>query len=209
MDIQQTLFKIAQMDCTAEENLVRMKLETIAAGETTETIDITPIADLLFEADETLIVTLENGQFYDLGTTTTATMTILNNDPVPTVTIAATTPTTDEDGTTPGQFTLTLSEVAGVDITVNYSIGGTAENGEDYTVLTGTATIAAGETTETIDITPIADLFFEGDETIILTLTAGETYELGDTTTATVTVSEPLPTVTILGQGKSNIFPRW
>lgn len=31
MDIQQTLFKIAQMDCTAEENLVRMKLETIAA----------------------------------------------------------------------------------------------------------------------------------------------------------------------------------
>jgi hypothetical protein len=70
-------------------------------------------------------------------------------------------------------------------------------------------TIAAGETTETIDITPIADLFFEGDETIILTLTAGETYELGDTTTATVTVSEPLPTVTILGQGKSNIFPRW
>jgi Calx-beta domain/Domain of unknown function (DUF4114) len=198
VDINVTInYSIGGIATTGEDYTVLTGTVTIAAGETTKTIDITPIADLLFEADETLIVTLENGQFYDLGTTTTATMTILNNDPVPTVTIAATTATTNEDSTTPGQFTLTLSEVAGVDITVNYSIGGTAENGEDYTVLTGTATIAAGETTETIDITPITDLFFEANEAVILTLTAGETYELGDTPTATVTISEPLPTVTI------------
>ncbi len=56
---------------------------TIAAGATTGTITITPIDDSTAENDETVILTLASGTGYTLGSTTSATVTILDNDTDP------------------------------------------------------------------------------------------------------------------------------
>jgi Ca2+-binding RTX toxin-like protein len=109
---------------------------------------------------------------------------------VPTVTIAANDADGAEEATDPGQFTLTLSEAASSNITITYTIGGTATNGTDYGTLSGSATITAGTTTTTIDVTPVDDSDVESSETVILTLQDGADYDLGATTQATVTLAD-------------------
>ncbi|MGF1933493.1 MAG: VCBS domain-containing protein [Nostoc sp. ChiQUE02] len=93
---------------------------------------------------------------------------------------------------TPGSFTLTLSKAAPTGgLTVSYTLSGTATNGTDYTTLPGTVTFAAGATTATIIVAPIADNLVEGNETVILTLVDRSGYTLGTTTTATITLADP------------------
>ena len=54
-------------------------------------------------------------------------------------------------------------------VTVYYSIGGTAQNGVDYSTLTGVVTIPANQSSAEIDINPIED-GLKPDQTVILTL---------------------------------------
>ena len=167
---------------------------SFAAGQTTsEVITVNVSGDTTVEPDEGFTVTLSNPTNATL-TTATATGTIQNDDvAVPTVTIAATDANAAEAGVDPGQFTVTLSEAAAEDITVTYTVGGnsTATPTSDYTALSGTVTIAAGDTTETIDVIPVDDAITdEGNESVILTLTGGATYDLGATITATVTIAD-------------------
>ena len=69
-------------------------------------------------------------------------------------------------------MTVTQTAVSATDTILSYSVGGTATSGTDFTALSGTVTILAGDTTATIDIPVIEDLEAEGDETVILTLTS-------------------------------------
>ncbi|MBY5281777.1 Calx-beta domain-containing protein, partial [Anabaena sp. PCC 7938] len=62
---------------------------TFGASASTTTIDLTVINDAILEPAETVIVTLKSGNSYNLGTTTTATVNIADNDK-PTITIKAT-----------------------------------------------------------------------------------------------------------------------
>jgi hypothetical protein len=72
---------------------------------------------------------------------------------------------------------------------VNFTISGTATAGQDYTNTIGTqVTIAAGQTSATRVVTPIDDVAAEGNETVVLTLAAGE-YQIGAQNTATVTIT--------------------
>jgi hypothetical protein len=57
------------------------------------------------------------------------------------------------------------------DLTVTYSIGGTASNGVDYVAPPGAVTIAAGESRAFIPIVPIDDGPPDVNKTVILTLT--------------------------------------
>ncbi|WP_442948318.1 Ig-like domain-containing protein [Nostoc sp.] len=94
---------------------------------------------------------------------------------------------------TPGSFTLTLSRPAPAGgLTVSYTVGGTATNGTDYTTLPGSVTFAAGATTATVTVTPIADALAEGNETVILTPIDRSGYTLGTNTTATITLTDPV-----------------
>jgi hypothetical protein len=175
---------------------------TFAAGASTAFIDINPINDSEFEDPETVILTLVNSSNYLVGTSNRATVTILDNDVLPTVTIAATDAEAAETnpGQTPnpGRFTLTRTGSTSSALTVNYSIGGTATNGSDFNRLTGTVTFAAGASTAFIDINPINDSEFEDPETVVLTLVNSSNYLVGTSNRATVTIADnDLPTVTI------------
>ena len=71
-----------------------------------------------------------------------------------------------------GTMTITaqLSAVSGLDVSVPFSLSGTATENTDYTITSSPITIAAGSTMETITITIVADDFYEGNETVIVTM---------------------------------------
>src|SRR5258705_318930 len=67
-----------------------------------------------------------------------------------------------------------MNHASAFDTTVTYSLGGTAGEGSDYaTITTHSVTILAGSTSTTVSIDPTTDTVFEGNETILLTLTGG------------------------------------
>ena len=65
------------------------------------------------------------------------------------------------------------------DLTVVYSLHGSAENGIDYETLPGTAVIPAGSSSIVITVQPIADDVAEGIETVVLRLEPEPDYHLG------------------------------
>lgn len=67
-------------------------------------------------------------------------------------------------------FTVHRVGVTNDDITVTYSVGGTATNGVDYVALPGVVTIPAGQTKALITVVPIDDGVPDITSTVILTL---------------------------------------
>jgi hypothetical protein len=66
-------------------------------------------------------------------------------------------------GLTPnlGTFTLTRTNDITSVLSVNYSVAGTATNGQDYDSLTGVAIFNAGSSTAVINVKPIDDSLYE------------------------------------------------
>ena len=168
---------------------------SIPANQTSVTITVTPIRDLLVETPETVTLTLvdaglTNAGPYDLGGpgTDTATVTIADDPTI--VSIVESDPSATEAGPTTGTFT--ISRIGGATaqgLTVTYVRTGTATAGTDYSQFSATTvTIPANQTSVTITVTPINDAIAEGPETVILTLTATASYNLSTQTTATVTI---------------------
>jgi len=112
----------------------------------------------------------------------------------PTVTITATTPTATEAPLVAGLLTVTRSGATDADLTVRYTVGGTATPGSDYVALPGTVTIPAGSATATILVTPLDDSVPEVAETVIVTLSQDPAYVPARPNSATVTVvSDEVP----------------
>jgi hypothetical protein len=103
------------------------------------------------------------------------------------VSLQATDPWADEDGLDPATFTfIRPASAAGDSLDVNYTVGGSAGNGDDYTpYLTGTVTLPAGTSDFQVVLTPIVDgIWNEYVETIVLSLDSGP-YPIGPDNVAT------------------------
>lgn len=109
-----------------------------------------------------------------------------------TVSIEASDPTATEDGSN-GAFTITRTGSTDAALSVSLTVGGTATPGVDYQTLLSVATIPAGASSITIPVIPIDDAIRDADETVIVTLEAGEDRDLGNAT-ATVTIRDNEPT---------------
>src|SRR5204862_6222788 len=72
---------------------------------------------------------------------------------------------------TAGTFRVAQTLASSTDTVVNYSIGGTATAGSDYTALSGTVTILAGQLTADISVPVLNDSLVEASETVVVTLT--------------------------------------
>ncbi len=121
----------------------------------------------------------------------------------PTVTIAATDGAAAEGGGDTATLIVTRSGATSAPLTVNYSLGGTAGQGADYSALPGSVTIPAGSASAAITVTPIDDVLGEGPETVVATLSAGAGYAVGSPGTAMATIADndPPPTVDSDGDG--------
>ena len=102
-----------------------------------------------------------------------------------------------EAGTTTGQFTVDLgaTNTTGSPIVVNFNIatgGSNATNITDYANIGTSVSIADGDQTGLITVTPVDDGLVEGPETVILTLDTGTGYTVATSpdNTATVTISD-------------------
>ena len=161
---------------------------TILDGQPSATITITPVDDGEVEPDETVVLTLTADPAYTIGSPSSDTVTIADND-VPTVTLSATDPSAAEEGQDPGVFTVSRDSTLG-NLAVYYSVGGTAEAGDYEETLSGQVTILDGQPSATITITPVDDGEVEGDETVVLTLTAHPAYTIGSPSSDTVTIAD-------------------
>ena len=111
--------------------------------------------------------------------------------PMPAVSIAATQPFAQVFGPTPGQFTVTRTGDTSASLTVSYSTtGSTAVAGRDFTALSGTVMIPAGQSSAVIAVNPIANSNATSSPALVLTLATGPGFTLGNSATATVSIEE-------------------
>ena len=145
---------------------------TIPAGSTSGTVAVPVVGDTLNEANETFTVKLSSPT-NAIVATATGTGTILNDDPVPTLSIGNVSLTEGNSGTKTATFTVALSAVSGQKVTVHFATAnGTATAGSDYASNSGTLTFNPGSTKVTIAITIYGDRIVEPNETFFVNLSS-------------------------------------
>jgi hypothetical protein len=148
---------------------------SIAAGQSTLTVNVPVLGDTLDEDDETFTLSVTSVQNATPGSLN-ATGTITDNDNPPTLSIdgGGCSVIEGDSGTVNCAFVLRLSAASSKTVSFNTATAnGTATAGSDYTAHASTArSIAAGQTTLTVNVPVIGDTTEEDDETFTLAVTA-------------------------------------
>ncbi|TLX21877.1 putative Ig domain-containing protein [Thermomonas fusca] len=154
--------------------------QTIPAGSSSYTFTVLVNGDALNEPSETYFVNVTNvtnaivadGQ--GVGT-------IVNDDPLPSMSINDVTVVEGNAGTTSAVFTVTLSAASGQTVTANYATAdGTATAGSDYTASSGTLTFAPGQTTGTLTVLVTGETVPEASETFFVNLSGAANATISD-----------------------------
>lgn len=179
---------------------------TIPDGQSTVTLTVNPVNDTSNEGTETVIETIASNASYTIGTPTSATITLLDDDR-PTVTIMAVDAEASETAGNTGTFTVTRGAPTNTALTVNLTIAGTAANTVDYATVAATVSFASGDVSKAITITPTNDTASEGDETVVLSLASGS-YIIGGSGFAQGTIldNDYAPTVSITSPTASGVL---
>ena len=168
---------------------------TFNPGDLTQTFTIPILSDSVDENNETFIVTLSSPSNAGLSSST-ATMTITDDDAAPTVSLGDLT-SAEVAGTV--NLVATLSAASEKSITVDYATSdGTATAGSDYTSGSGTITFAPGSTSENVPVSVIADTTDEANETVTVTLSNPTNVTLNDAIgELTITDDDSAPSISI------------
>ena len=157
---------------------------TFEAGETGGTVSVVVSGDSVDEPDETLTVRLSNASGATLGDDT-GTGTIVDDD-LPLVTVAAETDAVAEGGS--AVFILTRAGELSNELSVAFEVTG----GDG--VLAGAppagAAFGAGEVEARVVLATQDDLADEADAEVVLTLSDGDAYDLGEPSAAAVAVRD-------------------
>ena len=195
------ILSVTNGTATSEDWSQTSSLVTIPAGDYTTPVSIpitasllTILGDLMVEADETINLSLNTFVTVTAGTNISSVYTIINDDNS-TVSVIATTPAIAEGGPgTPGTGTYRFSFTNPVSTarTVSYAVTGTATSGTDFTALPGSFVMPAGSVAYDLDLTSLADIIVEGDETVVVTITgvSGSPAVAVDATPATITITD-------------------
>lgn len=201
-------------DDYTEPNPVQDQI-TFAAGETSKTITIEVLGDLILEDNETFFIDLLNvtaGNATISQNQSIATGVIINDDAVPTVSVNDVLQNIEGSSppnTTTYTFTIELSHLSDDDIIVEYQTltGSAIDSGPnaDFTPITSAfTTITAGTQSVDVDVDVIQDTRFEDNETFFLKL-------IGVTGTATIAdeTGEAIINNDDSGQGTDLITQVW
>src|SRR3954452_5807032 len=152
------------------------------------------IGDNTVEPNETCEVNLSNP--VGKGITDAQGIGTITNDDQPHATIDD--PSVAENGGTL-TFTVSLDQASPTDAVMTYSTAaGTATDGSDYTGVTGTLTILAGQTQGTIDVPVLDDSIYEGDEDLTMNLVAVSGVVVDDPQgDGTITENDAQPNITV------------
>ena len=149
------------------------------------------VDDSIDESNETVVLTLSSPSNATLGSDNIHTYTINDNEDTPIIDFN----TTNSSGTesvSSKTITVDLSGPSSEIVTVDYAVSGSATgSGIDYSLISGTLSIAAGNTTGTITIANIVDdTTDETDETVIVTLSSPSNATLGVDKVHTYTITD-------------------
>ncbi|HVX20024.1 MAG TPA: Calx-beta domain-containing protein [Acidimicrobiales bacterium] len=173
----------------------------VPAGQTALKVTVPTVTSNTVEADRVLTVALAPSGSYVVGTPNSATATITSTV-VPTLTLTASTSSVAQGGS--ASFTITASQPPVKDTSVNFTAQGTAEPGQSYVPLSGTALLRAGQTQVTVALQTLqTDVQFEPTDMIVghwpirigqVYVKAGQPVAAG---TAILSLTEPNLSVTL------------
>ncbi|MES2660512.1 MAG: Calx-beta domain-containing protein [Verrucomicrobiota bacterium] len=178
---------------------------TIQAGQTTADISVAVLDEHIVGRNETVSITLNGFSAGDpevtLGASSTAFATIMDDDTA-TVSLAKITDGIEAAIPTHALFRVTQTAPASVDTVVSYTVGGTASSGTDFTALSGSVTIQAGQTTADIGVAVLDEHVVEPTETVSITMTGFSARDpevtLGASLTASATIADNIAGVITL-----------
>jgi len=90
--------------------------------------------------------------------------------------------------TNTGRFEISRSVATGTSLQVSFSVGGTASRGVDYFDIPSSVTIPANSNSASVLIVPTGDALAADPATVVINLLSAPTYQLGNSTNATVTL---------------------
>ena len=162
---------------------------TFAPGTTTQTFTVPILGDMIKSPDESFGIQLQsellNGNYGNRYTY----VLITDSDPQPAVSIANSSLTEGNSGTSSMVFTVSLTAATNQAVVVGYQTSaGTATATTDYTQAAGSVTIAAGATTQTFTVAIKGDTTVESNETFNVTLSNPTGAVLGAAKTAVGTI---------------------
>jgi Calx-beta domain len=169
---------------------------TFNAGELSKPIPISTNEDVVDEADgETFSITLSAPVNATLGTPSTGTGGINDNDASPQLSIA------NAGAVIEGalsNFTVTLSAASEQTVTVDYATGNGTATTSDYTAESGTLTFTPGVTSRTLDVQTLDDPFDEPSESFVVTLSTPVNAAILDGSgSGSITDNDNPPTISI------------
>jgi RHS repeat-associated protein len=177
---------------------------TIPADSASQTLDITPVNDVMKESTKTVTATVLTwfmGGGYSIGVPGSDSIALVDNDDFR-VKIEATDAIAGERASAPwdpGQFTVTRFGCTDLSMALNVSVTASgAMYGFDYTSTpglsgsppTGTVTIPAGSTTATIAVNINDDMMQEGTKAITFSLNSGMNYTPASPNAASVMLTD-------------------
>lgn len=137
----------------------------VPAGQTAVTVQIPTVTSNVVEPNKILTVALATSPSYLIGSPSSATVTI-TSQVLPTLTITSNTTTLAQGGA--ASFTISADQAPVKNISVNFSAQGTAEPGQNYVPLAGTAVLKAGQTSVTVVLQSIqSNITFEPTDMIV------------------------------------------
>ncbi|VAX05439.1 hypothetical protein MNBD_GAMMA19-1651, partial [hydrothermal vent metagenome] len=160
----------------------------IPAGNTFAQTTLTAIDDVLDETDETVIVDISrvsNGVEITAEQVTAS----ITDDDIPQVTFMTATQNVAEGGG-PVTLSITSDQAPASDISVAFTVTGTATAGADHDLTNGEIIIPTGQTTGTTSFSVQNDNVAETNETIIVTLNNPVNATLGAAIVHTVTITD-------------------
>ncbi|MES2885555.1 MAG: Calx-beta domain-containing protein [Pseudomonadota bacterium] len=142
---------------------------SFAPGQTEQLIAVNLLPDETVEPDETMVVQLSDA----LGATlelARGSGTLVNDDSARSFSVDD---AAASENAGPLTFTVRLSQASGKARTVRFeTVAGTAVPGSDYSSNSGTLSLAAGQSSATVNVALLDDAIFEPTETLSLRLTA-------------------------------------
>lgn len=140
-----------------------------AAGASTATLEVTPLADGGFESNETVVVSLVNSADYSLATPSSVSGTIRNDDLPPTYTLSGATSLQEGQALAIGIATTNVADGT----SFNWRLSGSGLSASDVApaALSGSVTVDAGA--GAVALTVVADNAIENTETALFELLNG------------------------------------
>ncbi len=173
----------------------------VPAGQTSLPVQIPTITDNVVEPDQTLTVSLAPSSAYTVGTPSSTSVTITSSV-VPQLSISVSQGTVSQGGA--ASFVITANQAPSKATSVNFAVAGTAQPGQAYVPLPGTALLPAGQTSVTVTLQTLqTNVTFEPTDMIVgnwpirvgqVYVKAGQPVAPG---TAILSLTQPELTVTL------------